>query len=114
MTQELVKQITPLDDGSVVTLHGDVDFGRSPELRVAIMQLLATKPQKRLVIDLQDVPYMDSSGVAVFVEALQKQRHAGNKLILCNLSTKVRSILEISRLDMVFTLADDVEAAKTA
>ena len=65
----------------------------------------------RLVIDLSAVPFMDSSGVATLVEALQVQRRGSNKLVLCGLQPKVRSIFEIARLDMVFAIADDASAA---
>jgi anti-sigma B factor antagonist len=102
-----------LEDGQLVRLRGDIDFSRSPTLRVELMQLLNGRPA-RLVIDLSDVPYMDSSGVATLVEALQVQRKANAKLVLCNLQDKVRGIFEIARLDMVFTIAEDERAAVTA
>lgn len=102
-----------LDDGALVRVHGEIDFSRSPELRVELLKVLASKPA-RLVIDLAAVPYMDSSGVATLVEALQVQRNAKGKLVLCNLQPKVKGIFEISRLDMVFTIAESAEAAATA
>ena len=100
-----------LADGIFVTLGGEVDLSRSPELRSALLDLLKTKPQ-RLVVDLSGVPYMDSSGVATLVEALQAQRRHGGKMVLCGLQPKVRSIFEIARLNMVFTIIEDPAAAK--
>jgi len=50
------------------------------------------------------VPYMDSSGVATLVEAMQTARRTGGRLILCSMQAKVRSIFEIARLDTVFTI----------
>jgi len=111
MSESLIQSQEKIDDGVLVKVGGDIDFSRSPELRVALMQVL-DPPQSRLVIDLQDVPYMDSSGVAVLVETLQKQRNAKGKLVLCNLTNKVKSIFEISRLDAVFTIVEDVDKAK--
>jgi anti-sigma B factor antagonist len=67
-----------------------------------------------MVVDLTGVQYMDSSGVAVLVEALQSQTRKGNKLVLCCLQPKVKGIFEIARLNMVFKIVDDVEAARTA
>lgn len=103
----------PLDDGLVVKAEGEIDLIRSPQLRAELMQVLSDDLD-RLVIDLSEVPFMDSSGVATLVEALQVQRKKSKKLVLCNLQPKVRSIFEISRLDMVFTIADDVAAAAQA
>ena len=102
-----------VDGGEVVRLAGDIDFSRSPTLREGLLKRIGKKPA-RLIVDLSAVPYMDSSGVATLVEALQAQRQAGGKLVLCNLQSKVRGIFEIAKLDMVFTIVDDVEAAASA
>ena len=113
MTQDNLIRVQPLEDGLCLALAGEIDLSRSPDVRAALIQHIAGQP-KRLIIDLVDVPYMDSSGVATLVEALQKQRAHGGKMILCHLQPKVRSIFEIARLDQVFTLVDDLEQAKNA
>lgn len=100
----------PIDDGIVVQVAGEIDLVSSPQLRVELMELVDAG-HDRLVVDLSGVPFMDSSGVATLVEALQRQRHASRQLVLCGLQPKVRSIFEISRLDMVFPIAPDASAA---
>ena len=102
-----------LDGGIVAKARGEIDLIRSPQLRTELMQML-DKGVARLVIDLTEVPFMDSSGVATLVEALQVQRKKGNKLVLCNMQQKVRSIFEIARLDMVFTISTDLQTAVQA
>lgn len=98
-------------DGAVVLRpQGEIDLSRSPSLRTEIFQAQRERPP-RLVIDLSDVPYMDSSGVATLVEALQNSRKQGSALVLCGLGEKVRSIFEIARLDTVFRIEPDVDAA---
>lgn len=92
---------------------GEIDLSRSPALRTHLKMALQGKPA-RLIVDLQDVPYMDSSGVATFVEAMQQARRHSCELILCGLQDRVRSIFEIARLDMVFTILADVEEAKAS
>jgi len=111
-TPEMTVTTTPLPDGYVVTVGGDVDYSRSSELRAGLLGLLKG-PVQRLVLDLGGVGYMDSSGVAVLVEALQIQRKRGNKLVLCNMQPKVRGIFEIARLHTVFTIVGDRAAAET-
>jgi len=106
-------EITTLPDGSLISCIGEIDYSYSPELRQIFRQVLDTKPQ-RLIIDLQGVAYMDSSGVAVLVEALQAQTKGKRQLFICNLQTKVRGIFEIARLDKVFKIKDSVEDAKQA
>ena len=99
-----------IEDGLAVSIGGEIDLIRSPQLRTELAEILDTGLE-RLVIDLTAVPFMDSSGVATLVEALQTQRRADRKLILCGLQSKVRSIFEISRLDMVFTITEDLNTA---
>ncbi len=97
--------------GSIVlTPSGDVDLSCSRELQTHLKRALESKP-KALVVNLEKVPYMDSSGVATLVEAMQIARKQSTKLVLCGLQDKVRSIFEIARLDRVFTIAADVAAA---
>jgi len=97
-------------DGYVIHPKGDIDLSRSPELRVAIAEAQKDGPD-RMVVDLSDVPYMDSSGVATLVEAMQIARRAGTKLVLCGLGEKVLAIFQIARLDTVFTIVEDTDEA---
>ena len=90
--------------------EGDIDLNGSPNLRQELKKAQAAKPQ-RLVIDLTGVPYMDSSGVATLVEAMQMARRSGSKLVLCGMQDRVRSIFEIARLDTVFTIVRDAGSA---
>jgi len=106
----VIKTREELEDGVYLAVAGDIDLSRSPELRQHLLHLIESRPS-RLVVDLVDVDYMDSSGVATLVEALQAIRKIGGRLILCNLQPKVRSIFEIARLDMVFTIVEDKQAA---
>lgn len=70
---ELVVDVETLPDGSLLRPKGDVDMARSPALRIKLTEALKGKPA-RLVVDLSDVPYMDSSGLATLIEALQTTR----------------------------------------
>ena len=110
---ELIIDIQRSKQGLVVSPKGEIDLGRSPSLRGQLGTLVAEGPG-RIVIDLSGVGYMDSSGVATLVEALQQCRSANISLTLCCLQDRVRSIFEIARLDMVFTIADSLEKAMEA
>ncbi len=97
-------------DARVLFPVGDIDLSRSPVLRASMKDALEAKP-RRLVIELSGVSYMDSSGVATLVEAMQLSRKAGVGLVLCCLTERVRSIFEIARLEQVFTITDDLDGA---
>ena len=108
--ESITVNFTQQNHAMVVSVAGEIDFSRSPLLRSKIIDALG-KGCPHLVVDLASVPYMDSSGVATLVEALQVQRRKGHKLVLCGLQPKVRGIFEIARLDMVFTIKTDVPEA---
>ncbi|HLA40297.1 MAG TPA: STAS domain-containing protein [Candidatus Glassbacteria bacterium] len=98
------------DKGGVISVQGDVDLYSSPELRKAIARL-AKKKIDPLVVDLADVEYMDSSGVATLVEGMQlTSKYEGNFRISC-LSQGVREVFELARLDRVFIIFETREAA---
>jgi anti-sigma B factor antagonist len=101
------------DGATIIGPEGDVDLSRSPVLRSSLRQAQNSKP-KRLVIDLSQVDYMDSSGVATLVEALQIARKNSTRMVLCGMKDRVRSIFEIARLDTVFTITPSVDEALTA
>jgi len=105
--------VESIDGTIVVTPVGDIDLGRSPSVRAAIASANARRPN-RLIVDLAAVPYMDSSGVATLVEALQIARRENSVLLLCGLQPRVRSVFEIARLDNVFTIHADRATALAA
>ncbi|UCD76808.1 MAG: STAS domain-containing protein [Phycisphaerales bacterium] len=111
--EEILVQSETIDDAVVMRPVGDIDLGRAPSLRVQLAQVQQRRPA-RLIIDLEQVPYMDSSGVATLVEAMQTARRADTKLVLCSMQEKVRSIFEIARLDMVFTIVGSQDEAMSA
>ena len=82
-----------------------------PDLRGALLELLTKSRCNRLILNLSNVPYMDSSAIAVLVEMLQKLRKTKGSIALTNLQPRVKGLLEIARLNTIFTLADTDEDA---
>lgn len=101
-----------VEDATILAPVGEIDLSCAPALRVQINEVQSNRP-RRLIIDLSGVPYMDSSGVATLVEAMQTARRTGSKLVLCCLQAKVRSIFEIARLDTVFTIVNSESEGMT-
>ena len=97
----------------VVALRGEIDLNNSPELRSELFSLMGRQPPRRLVLNLREVPYMDSSAIAVLVEVLQKVRKAGGRVYLTDLQPRVQGLIEIARLGTIFTIVkDEAEALK--
>ncbi len=101
------------DGATILKPAGDIDLSRSPVLRNDIRKAIGENPN-RLIIELSGVPYMDSSGVATLVEAMQLARKINAKLVICALTDRVHSIFEIARLDQFFTIRSDINAAMEA
>ncbi|MCB9800274.1 MAG: STAS domain-containing protein [Candidatus Omnitrophica bacterium] len=98
------------DDIQVFELDGELDFHTSPDLREKISAEVS-KQNHKVVVNLKNVSYIDSSGLATFVEALQKAKRASGKFILAELAPAVKSVFEIAKLDKVFSLAGTEEDA---
>ena len=106
-------RVSKAGEAVVVTPVGDVDLTASPTLRAELRKVHEGRPV-RVVVDLSGVPYMDSSGVATLVEAMQVARKNRTTLILCGLTDRVRSIFEIAKLEMVFKIVATLDDATKA
>ncbi len=95
---------------AVVAIEGEVDLYSSPEVRKTILSLTKSK-QPAIVLNLGEVTYMDSSGLATLVEGLQETGQYEGKFLLCSLRTEVRDVFELSHLDKVFEIFPTPEAA---
>ena len=103
-------EILKKDGTSILKITGDVDLYSSPQVRKQVLSLISKK-NKNLLVDLAEVTYMDSSGVATLVEALQLTKKSGGKLKLFSLGTTVKDVFELSRLDKVFDICDNEQQA---
>lgn len=88
------------NDTTVVTLSGEVDLSNSPILRKKLLESINTN----ILVDLSDVSYMDSSGLATLIEAMQKVNKNGRTFKLTGVKGAVKNILEIARLTEVFSI----------
>jgi len=94
-------------DAVIVSVRGEIDLQNSPELRTELLDLLVKHSPQRLVLNLAQVPYMDSSAIAVLVELLQKIRKNSGRVYLTNLQPRVKGLLEIARLGSIFGIVND-------
>jgi anti-sigma B factor antagonist len=101
------------DRPNVLSLEGDIDLHLSPLVREALDAMIKKKPD-RIVIDLSRATYIDSAGVGVLLLAKQEVEAYGGKFFLAGVQETIRSILETSRLDRIFWIFPDVDAALIA
>lgn len=103
-------QIESQETYTVVVPNGDIDLSKSNDLRHAFQPLFES-PEKKIIVDLAAVSYMDSSGVATLIEGLQLSKRAEIIFVLCSLTDGVRSIIELARLDQIFAIYNSREEA---
>ena len=98
---------------AVLPLHGEIDLHVSPQIAASLREMIARKPAQ-LLVDLSGVSYVDSSGLAALIDAMQRVQQYGGKFGIVGLQETVRSIFEIARLDQVFRIFPDLESASLA
>ena len=104
-------QIRSGQDGiELIGLEGDLDFDSSPKVKQEFTKLVE-KGAAKILINLRKVNYIDSSGLATFIELFQKIKRYKGKLVLFNLSDAVRNVFEIAKLDSIFHLAKSEQEA---
>jgi anti-sigma B factor antagonist len=101
------------DRPNVLPLDGEIDLHVSPNVAATLSAMIEKRP-KRLVVDLARVTYLDSSALAVLIDAMQTVEAYGGKFSLARVQNDVRAILEIARLDQIFRIFPDVDAALAA
>ncbi len=97
-------------DSVLLAVAGNIDIYTSPELRGELKVALDSKAP-RIVVDLGQVTFVDSSGLATLIEALQRVNEYEGKLRLCSLAKTVLGVFQLSNLDSLFDIRPDRESA---
>ena len=98
-------------DVTVVALTGRITLGEgTSRLRDAVRQAL-DRGRNKLVLNLAEVMYVDSSGLGELVHALTSVRRGGGQLKLSNLQALMRDLIQVTRLYSVFEVFPDEESA---
>lgn len=101
------------DGWTVFRLEGDLDSGSAAEIQGRFLGELGTGGSAFL-LDLEKVNYIDSSGLAALVKFYKEVRTKGGTLALCAVQRDAMKILQLTRLDKIFTIFPDESAAKAA
>jgi anti-sigma B factor antagonist len=102
-----------IPEPNVLVLQGEIDLHAAPRVKEGLLKLLAENP-RRVFVDLSRVSYIDSSGLAVLIEAMQRVHAYGGELALLGLRDTVEVIFHIARLDQVFRIFPHKAAAEAA
>jgi anti-sigma B factor antagonist len=99
------------DNVTIVDVVGDITLYNSPQMRKILLDLLREKHVPRVIVNLQNVRYIDSAGVASLVEGLKVSRDMKSGFALYGLTRTTREVLELTRLIKVFEVHDTEEEA---
>ena len=108
--------LTVREDGSitVIKVEGDLVIGApEAEFKKTVLQLLE-RGRVNLLIDLSDVGFLDSSGLGALVRAMTTSQNEGGQTKLLGAGPQVRKLLEMTKLDSVFEMFDDLETAASS
>jgi anti-sigma B factor antagonist len=95
----------------LVQLEGRLDAAANLELRLALQKLLNKKSPK-LILDLREVPFIDSSGLAALVSALRLAREKGGNIALCRIRPQAQTVFRLTMIDRIFSIHPSPEEAK--
>ncbi|WP_341525633.1 STAS domain-containing protein [Nostoc sp. UHCC 0302] len=93
----------------VIKLSGNLNATTSQEFRHNITQVIENGA-KVVLVDFQDVTFMDSSGLGALVLAFKTLRAADSKLVVCSINEQVRILFELTNMDKVFEIFPNQEA----
>ena len=94
----------------VLYIKGEMDLNSSPDVKKEFDKIVEAK-HFNIVINFQDMPYIDSSGLATIVDFFKTIKENDGQLILCELLEKVKKLFVITRLDKLFKIIDTEEQA---
>jgi len=97
-------EVTTGDGEVVVAVRGEIDLVTAPALWETLVEVIPDT--KRLVVDLSETAFIDSTGLGVLVRTLKRMRHGGGALVLRGPRPNARKVLRITGLDRVMTIED--------
>ena len=112
LNEHPVRGIERQEGGTIIHLVGELDLYNAPEVRAALLELCAEQPD-RLVVDLGEVEFVDSTALGVLIEARTKLANR-RTFLLAAAGLETRRALTISGLDQHLALHDSVDAALAA
>ncbi|HEY6930660.1 MAG TPA: STAS domain-containing protein [Thermoanaerobaculia bacterium] len=106
-------KLSTREDGrvTIMSVHGDLVIGEPEATFKKTVTRLLEEGKVNLLVDLSEVGFLDSSGLGALVRAMTNSQKEGGQTKLLNAGPQVRRLLEMTKLDSVFEIHDDLERA---
>jgi anti-sigma B factor antagonist len=95
----------------MITLYGELIERNQSQLMLDQINALCEEGKSKVVMDLSELKYMNSTGLNVLLNVLTKTRKSGGDVALCGISKKVQELLLITKLSSVFTVTETADEA---
>jgi anti-anti-sigma factor len=105
---------TKTDNVIIIYLNGRLDVHLSADVEKGINKIIKEEPQSHLLLNLEDVEYMSSSGLRIFVSTMRILKDNKRMLKLCNINSAVKKIFEVVELMEMFDIYNNEEDALAA
>lgn len=103
----MLANIEHFQNGIIVRLKGELDHHNADKVRSLIEQAMMKEQVKHVVMDLQQLVFMDSSGIGVILGRYKQVKARGGRMIICHANRTVNRLLEISGLFKIIESCDD-------
>jgi anti-sigma B factor antagonist len=98
-------------DPVVVTVRGEIDLASAPELAGLLVELTG-QGHRYIAVDLASVEFMDSTGVRALIDASERLRSAGGRLVIQAAHARVERVLELTGVDRLLRAPEGAELAE--
>lgn len=106
-----IHTLTSKEPVAVIALYGElIDRNQAQEL-MDLVTRLSEEGQNKIILELSELKYMNSTGLNVLINILTKTRKNGGDLVIAGISSKVHELLLVTKLNSVFTVTDTTEEA---
>jgi anti-sigma B factor antagonist len=103
-----IERVEAPEDTSILRLHGPLLLGNF----FSFQNMVRADNAPLLIVDMTDVPYIDSAGIGCLVGAHVSRDHSGRKLVVVGASERLIWSLKVTKVDQLFTFAPDIEHAR--
>jgi anti-sigma B factor antagonist len=109
--EELTVSTSEIGGTQALKLAGELNFDTAPKLRRQLTRKVK-KQERDIVVDLSDLSFMDTCGLATLIETRQRAGEYGGRVIMVGVSEMIREVMQITRVEELFTLVDDPDEAE--
>ncbi len=98
----------------IVELVGEINILDVNDFKESIKKKISEKNAKKIIVDMKQVPFMDSSGLGMLISLYKFVNESQGKIVYTGLSEYILKILGFAKLDKIFIILDDIKTAKLA